>query len=148
MAIAFTVPQLEGQPSRYNLLVSLGLFIFGFWQLAYRGDVITCLLDKRLGFLILKQEGLRGTKTVRRSLREISRITIDEIAQYGSRGNAGLCVYKIYLQLFNGEQIFLSTNVLHNRELVQQIAKSICKFLALHPHAITEVKPRSFFSKR
>ncbi|WP_193879061.1 hypothetical protein [Oculatella sp. LEGE 06141] len=143
MAIAFTVPQFEGYPSRYNLLVSIGLFVVGFWQIAYRGSIVTCSFNKRQGYFVIQQEGLRGTRRLRRSLREVSGIAIDEIVQYGGKRRRGPYVYKIYLQMFSGDRIALSTNALFSQEQAHQTAWMLCRFFGLRPYSMTEAKRRS-----
>ncbi len=89
-----------------------------FWS-----PVKTCVFDKKLNRVTLKQQGWLGTKVIEYAINEIILIQVEESKLIGT------IFYKIKLNLLSGKQFYLTKIPSTDWELQQKIANYVRAFL-------------------
>lgn len=113
--------------------------------LIWKGDRVTCYFDKHRGHFIRQASGLRGTRSLRVDLEDITIVNVVERRRYRRRFRESY-VYWIYVNVLSSDRICLTSDGFFNKRKALDVAWQVSDFLGLPPYSLQEAPPRSFLS--
>lgn len=112
----------EKQDDRLWMYLIGGIFVTG-GLIALLASVVTCVFDKTLDILTIKQQGLLGTKFIEHRLSEIEDVLVEKSNTNDSSS------YRVTIVLVSGDRLPLTSYYSSDRTSKQETASCIKSFL-------------------
>ncbi|MEH2276174.1 MAG: hypothetical protein V7K40_15645 [Nostoc sp.] len=116
----------EKQDDRLWMYLIGGIFVSG-GVITLLTRVVTCVFDKTLDILTVKQQGLSGTKFLEHRLSEIKDVIVEEKSTTNHSSN-----YRVTIVLVSGDRLPLTSYYSSDRTSKQETASCIKSFLNLN----------------